>query len=69
MNNMTQNQIHLFGDRVREQILNKAAGYERATRNLIKVVYVPDGVGPVTVGVLMRKSTMAHKQQHQLGWA
>lgn len=30
---------------------------------------VPGGVGPVTVAMLMRNATIAHKRQQQIGWA
>lgn len=33
------------------------------------VTPVPGGVGPVTVAVLMRNATIAHKRQQQIGWA
>ena len=29
---------------------------------------VPGGVGPVTVGILMRNATVAHRRQIEAGW-
>ena len=29
---------------------------------------VPGGVGPVTVGILMRNATIAHQRQIEAGW-
>lgn len=50
--------MHIVGDVDTEKVKEVASW----------ITPVPGGVGPVTVGILMRNATVAHKRQIEAGW-
>ena len=74
MNNMSQNQPSLFGDRVSDDTHEEVARFLRAVKNIGKTVSVnvvsdayTSAVSDVTV--LMRNATTGRKRQQQIDWA